>query len=396
VWEQPQPSGLYPVAGYSIWWDGLSDWPDAQYLSQTTVAWSYFPGHAHKHADELSVLLWAGGENWWTSAGYWPYGDDRWRDATSWDGSNGPHVVGEPPESNRNTRLLGHGRTDRLSVIDLERSGPDAFSARRQVVRLQPNIWLVLDRMSGAGPYRTTWSSSSTLVMEPGEVEGTYVVVGSKTGRTLNVFPSGSDGVEFSLARGSRLPFAGWEMVNGEPQPAPALIVEQPGPEAWTAVAWQLDGGSEAFKLKGAPRVSLGKDATQWSVYLPVEQNEIEIRRDGDSVSVSSAVDSGNMAPVRVSLSVQSGIDERVAEIRNNFTAAAKKYPPLVPVGYRTKMTWGLLLGFAIQELLVGRFLRQERVRRPLGRVVLGAWGAVAIVVVFSFNQIIDVLVRII
>lgn len=69
-----QSRSLYPVAGYCVWWDGLDAWPNEEALSQTVVAWSHFPGHAHKHADEMSVLLWANKHNWWTNIGYWPYG----------------------------------------------------------------------------------------------------------------------------------------------------------------------------------------------------------------------------------------------------------------------------------------------------------------------------------
>jgi hypothetical protein len=80
-------NSIYPVAGYSIWWNRLDLWPDMEALSQTVVLWSHFPGHGHKHADEMSVLLWASGEQWWTNVGYWPYGIEGRSEAASWNGS---------------------------------------------------------------------------------------------------------------------------------------------------------------------------------------------------------------------------------------------------------------------------------------------------------------------
>ena len=73
AWRPRKPDGLYPAAGYSVWWDGLERWPDPRALTQTVVAWSRFPGHGHKHADEPSVSLWAAGELWWSNTGYWAW-----------------------------------------------------------------------------------------------------------------------------------------------------------------------------------------------------------------------------------------------------------------------------------------------------------------------------------
>ena len=80
-----QPHSLYPISGYAIWWNGLDKLPNEQKLAQTTIAWSYFPGHAHKHADEMSDLLWTDGHNWMTNIGYWPYGT-KGRSQAVWEG----------------------------------------------------------------------------------------------------------------------------------------------------------------------------------------------------------------------------------------------------------------------------------------------------------------------
>ena len=98
---------LFPLSGYSVWWDQLKDGPSKNRLSQTMVIWSNFPDHGHKHADEMSVLLWAYGQTWWTNIGYLPYGTQEREEAISWSGSNAPHLAGEHQKIKRVTRLRG-------------------------------------------------------------------------------------------------------------------------------------------------------------------------------------------------------------------------------------------------------------------------------------------------
>ena len=56
------------------------------------VLWANFVSHAHKHADETSMVVWAGGKSWWENVGYWPYGVEGRSEAESWSGSNAPHL----------------------------------------------------------------------------------------------------------------------------------------------------------------------------------------------------------------------------------------------------------------------------------------------------------------
>ena len=72
--SQARATSIYPAAGYAVWWHGLDAWPDASRLSQTVITWSNYPSRAHKLADDMSVLVWAGGRAWLTNTGYWPYG----------------------------------------------------------------------------------------------------------------------------------------------------------------------------------------------------------------------------------------------------------------------------------------------------------------------------------
>jgi hypothetical protein len=163
-WTPGRSLNLFPVAGYAIWWDGLGQSPDPRALRQTVVTWSYFPGHAHKNADEMSVVMWAGGQPWWTNVGYWPYTMAGRSDAESWAGANAPHLINESTESQKHD-ARSYGWSHRLGVVDLERSGPGNHRARRQVVHIKPDVWLIVDHVTGDDTLKTitAWTTSSDV-----------------------------------------------------------------------------------------------------------------------------------------------------------------------------------------------------------------------------------------
>ena len=130
--QPPTPFGLYPAAGYALRWGGLSRWPDSLGLSQTCIAWSYYPGHGHKQADEMNVRVWADGCDWWSSAGYWPYDTPGETMSRSWSTSNAPHLVSENvPDpingnffSDRSTELTGFASTDSVTALQMDNKIP--------------------------------------------------------------------------------------------------------------------------------------------------------------------------------------------------------------------------------------------------------------------------------
>ena len=159
---------LHASAGYWINWEGLDGWPAGKDVSQTLVTWTSPPARAHKHADEMSVLLWADDTSWLTSVGYWPYGEQGRDEAESWDGANAPHLVDEDTLSQRTTRLLSQGSNGRAAAVDLERTGPGDYRARRQVVQASPDVWVVLDLVGGAPATttRTVWTVSPDVDLD--------------------------------------------------------------------------------------------------------------------------------------------------------------------------------------------------------------------------------------
>jgi hypothetical protein len=378
-----QSFNLYPTSGYAIWWDGLHAWPDQRNLSQTVTVWSHFPKQGHKHADEMSVLLWAAGQTWWTNAGYWPYWHPGRLEAESWASSSAPHLENEAYESVRTVRLLSYGRSDRVTAIDLERRGPGHYVARRQVVHVKPRVWLVIDHVFGAdtGTTRTIWTAPPDVTLRPGPFPGSYLSEAPRTGSVLKTVLVSSPGTSVREYKGSLAPFAGWHVTNGIPTPAPAVVIEQPAKESWTVVTWLLDdkqtdsGGS--FR---SPRVSSWNGPRDWKTEIPLSSDSLQVRREDDLIVVSDL--RRQLGVARLTLAPGPDVSRQLTGIRNSFATAARKYP-----GYwnlhdrRVKVTWLLLIIFVGQEVFFlavrhwkASYYGRLRVLNVLGWIGVGFW----------------------
>jgi hypothetical protein len=374
---------LYPVAGHAIWWDGLRGWPNQENLSQTVAVWSHFPGQGHKHADEMSVLLWAGGQTWWTNAGYWPYWHARRLEAVSWAGASAPHLANEGYESVRSASLLSYGWSDRLTAIDLERRGPGQYVARRQVMHVKPRAWLVVDHVFGedTATTRTIWTAPPDVRLSRGPVPGSYLSEAPRTSSVLKTVVVGSPGTSIREFRGSVVPFAGWHVTNGIPTAAPAIVIEQPAKDSWTVVTWMLDDARiDSGESLGSPRVSSWNGPRDWKAEIPLQGEVLEVKREDDQLVVSDL--RSQLAVATLPLVPAPDVSRQLTRIRDSFAAAAKKYP-----GYRdlhdrrVKVSWLLLIIFVSQEaffLGVGRwrasYYGRLRFLNVLGWLGVGFW----------------------
>lgn len=354
---QPQ-TALYPIGGYSIWWDGLTNLLGS---TQTVVAWSYFPNHAHVHADEMSVLLWARGQTWWTNVGYWPYGTEERREAESWNGSNAPHLAGENVASPRKTRLLGETRSDRLSFIDLERTGPQGYVARRQVAQALGDLWVVLDYTRGHDKDRTStlWTTAHDVEVREGQIPGSYILSSPSNTAVMKTFILSSSG-EIYQYKGSRSPFAGWQMAAGEvPKPASAIMVEQPASDSWSVAIWSLDDArSQAKQIAVVPSMQSWKGPENWTIVVPRGSGAIRLSRESDKISLAEG---GASLSSMLGLAASEGIDRKVAEIYTATEDAKREYrKPRVrdEIAYRFRMTYFAIALFVFQEVF---FFAYER-----------------------------------
>ena len=367
-WKPPSTVNVYPVSGYSIWWDGLEFWPDPRNLSQTVVAWSNFPSQSHKHADEMSVLFWAAGQTWLSNIGYWPY-DDKWRGTIeSWAGSNAPHLVGENPGAPRTTTLISSASSSQMNALELERTGSENYVARRQVIHCQPNLWLVLDNTSGPEARRTstTWTSAADVTWQPGPTAESFWLESPHVPDRLNMFFLGSHGAEDRLLRGSTTPFAGWQLEHSVPVPASALVVEEPAKNSWAATVWTWEKSGAAEKIDPAPQMTHWTDATHWEMQLPGPAGGLDLLRQDDTLRLHSA--HGLVAELR--LMAPPNVGQAIAELRHQFVAAQSRYPVFSANLRRRKKITFLLFGILLlQEIL---FLVYTRLRGPRVHMLQG------------------------
>jgi hypothetical protein len=379
-WPLPEPNALYPVAGYSVWWQGLQRWPDPTALSQTVVAWAYFPGHGHKHADEMSLHIWAAGRPWLTGVGYWPYDKEGRSQAVSWSGSNAPHLVGESARSSRSTRLISHGWSERIAALDLERRLAGGYVVRRQVVYAAPGLWVVTDHAWGAPSRvgRTQWGLPPGLTLEATGPAGSYRLQPPEGGPRMSLGLLASEGTTVQQVKGSFDPFGGWGVVGSTPTPAHALRIDQPADRSWSIAVWCLDAG--AAKISSCPRDTPSGHFSgdeDWTVSIPTRPNPVTIRRQGQSVRLEE--------PARVSapqvLSLAPGIDPSAdrLRVREAYAEAIAKYPRFREIEfYRLRVSYVVIVILALQEtffaLVRPAAARLLRLLVVLGWLGVGGW----------------------
>jgi hypothetical protein len=380
-----QELSVHPSAGYWIEWAGSESWPDPAGMSQTVVTWTRPPAPSHEHADEPSVLVWAKGISWLTGVGYWPYGEPGRAGAESWPGANAPHLADEAPDSQRTASLLAYGSTPGLSAVDLERRGPGAYLARRQVVHLKPDLWVILDHVESdaAADNETVWTLGPGLNARRDPSADSWSLESSDGASTGWLAVLGSPGTVARDYRGSRTPFAGWNVVRSVPRPAPAIVVEQPGGDAWTVVVLSLaDASGPLSSTGGGPQVSAGSTADGWVITLPVASGQLRLTRTGDEITVDQPADAG---PATISARLAPAPDTKadIASARAAFDRVAEAYPQFQErSSARTRLTAVLLGLVLVQEaVLLGVRRVRPRLLAPLRLLSLVCWIGVGVAV---------------
>lgn len=352
-WAPKEGSSIYPNSGYAVWWAGMNGPDSSDLLNQTVIVWSYFPWNAHKHADEMSFLLWADGQEWLTSSGYFPYGSKLRKKAISWGGSNAPHLIGESYGSERRTYLRGYIDDENLKMIDLERLGPGSFRARRQLLFLEKELcWLVVDTTSGepGDAVRTIWNGAATAKnWIPGTSENSFKLIGNDDHSYLSVYIKGNNNLKIKPVKGSKAPFAGWDGTY----PSPALIVDQPVSESMTITAILLNHKLQ-FSLNDLE--SFGTELSgpkKWTISLPMSiKGEKVIQRISSKLTVDKVSfelingpmdhNAGSEASV-INVSEISTFEKLKIKISN--LAVSKNYIKLFSIG--------VILFLLVQEILL-------------------------------------------
>ncbi|MDP2323687.1 MAG: heparinase II/III family protein [Gammaproteobacteria bacterium] len=380
VQRKPSPPtdglAVYPAAGHAILWDGLSQAGSApETAAQTAITWSYHPGLGHKIADELSMVLWAGGRTWVTNTGYWPYGEPGREQAESWGASNAPHLLGESKHSERTSRVRGVGQGKGVVLLDMERTGPEGYSVRRQIVRLAGDqSWVVLDHAAGpVGRVTTTnWTFYPDLSVTPLSAPGRYRIAASSDSPVSLVYSvSGSEGMATESVAGQTTPFAGWVVLDRTPTRAPAIVVRQPSPDSWTLASFSLVKADTARANPVGTRMDKWTDAEHWKVVLKTVSGEVTLTRDGPSVRVSRSGPPD--ADVAINLAGRDPLASDVTAVRESFRWASEHYHQFRElIFYRVRLSYLLLALLVGQELLL--FLIRRRMARVAQTLRLASW----------------------
>lgn len=225
-WPEPSVTTWAPQSGVAVWWSRPGEAHTA-IPTQTLLTWANFATQAHKHADEMSFLVWVEPFEVLTATGYWPYDHPRRTDALNWTGSNAPHLVGERWDGTRTsiTVLRGMATSPSVEVADLERTRPDGVKIRRQLVYFRPNRWVVLDTAEAppAATIETAWTFDPHLTAT---ISSDLVVLRLTAGTApvARIRLSGCQGGKAQLLRGSHTPFVGWTAAYGYIQESYALL----------------------------------------------------------------------------------------------------------------------------------------------------------------------------
>lgn len=275
--------GLYPGAGYSVWWQPAGAFGP----SQTVMLWSYFQGHGHKHADELSINVWAAARDWVGNVGYWPYHLGARRAATGWAGANAPHLAGEAVSGARTSRVISVARGSTLQFIEVRRADAGGRPVvERQLLGSRGTAWLVIDSASDdrAADLDVDWTFAPGLLLR--ERGGAYLLEDPVSRDAMRVtVAAGQVRPGLRTVRGSVDPFGGWVVDGGRPVVTDGLLVRLPKPATWLATVFELVGEGRGMSAVPAEIEVDGRES--WRATLAADGQRYRVERHADRITVS-------------------------------------------------------------------------------------------------------------
>jgi hypothetical protein len=237
----------------------------------------------------------------------------------------------------------------------------------------EENTWVVLDHFQDSSPRATTttWTFYPDLVVASLPDKGRYRIAARNSSTSLLASFSGSREASTSLLSGSRMPFAGWVVLDRIPTAAPAIIVRQPSRESWSLATFTLsNGSSDAAGLARGGSMTRWTGVDNWEVTVATETGTLELARDGDRLSLNRG---GSSPPVQVAIEPINEPALELAAVRDAFHLASKKYKKFVElIHYRVRLTYLLLAVLVIQELLL--FAMRRRLPRAAASLRVASW----------------------
>ena len=174
---------------------------------------------------------------------------------------------------------------------------------------------MVVDHTLGDRKDHTTtlWTTAHDIQMQEGQFPDSYDLTHPANKSVLRTFVFGSSGTSIRQYRGSRAPFAGWQMAAEEPKPASAIMVEQPADHSWVVTIWLFDDAwGQGGKVTAMPSMHDWKGPESWAITVPMESGTIHLSREADAISLQA----GRTTPLIHLMSAKPmGVDGKVAEI---------------------------------------------------------------------------------
>jgi hypothetical protein len=359
-WDAKSAFALHPVGGFAAWWHNLAECeaPNAAVPFQIVANWSHFPGHAHKHADELSVNAWADGVEWLAATGFWPYGAHippgrRW--AISWPGSNAPHLRGEAYDSERESDLLAYGSSCDLSALHLRRTTDDGFAVQRQIISLAEGVWVVVDSFDDVRmrTVDTFWTFDPEVTLHQEGAMGQMRLSSDHSSLDVDAWFLGPDDPAVTVHRGSLEPAAGWAIARESEDVIPAYTarVERPSSGSWSAAVFRLKDRLADVPDIDAVEFDYWNNPVDWALMIRDPVRTLRLVRSSTELTVSAQ---GNGSGDRV-LELGGPVDVSLQreKIRQAFAAAEKTYGPKFSVNQdrRVRLTVALLGLVIAQEV---------------------------------------------
>lgn len=308
-----------------------------------TAFWGYLPHMGHKHADELSLHYWAGGTDWWTAVGYWPYTRSDRLMAICWDGSNAPHLIGETcGRSARTARALSAAQSEVGFALDLLREGPEGFRVRRQIVSLTDGVKLTVDSFddSRQRQARIVWLSDPTnRVAKSGN--NYYRLESAKSLNSLSVQFLSSDGTPVRSEFGDPGSTIGW-VADRDMRPAPAFVVELPSQDSWSLNVSVLETNKQV-RFAGDAKMIYWRGPETWEIAVPLREGTLTIQRTRERILIrDGALGAGEILTMK-GVSASDQVDQFALQAYKN--AESRYGIPFDPfIKYRLRITWLLMI----------------------------------------------------
>lgn len=374
-------AALLPASGLSVWWSGLEKGTQSQSLSQTVVTWSAFPTGAHKHADEMSVVIWAQDQQLLGGTGYWPYSTPGYGEAQGWRSSNAPHFVGEPARSTRYTRLLGAAQAQRVRSIHLERELDDGSRLRRRVIEIDGRAWIIVDSVDSSRTLAVErlWTLPPEVAVRPIGERAFRLTGSARSGARLSLL--GDVAGSPTVIQGSLDPFGGWIVRNSVPVAAPAIVVRQAPRRSLLVTVIEADPDPRRFEQEPLPQLASGSDTEQGHVMVRIhdgpveavwERRHLELRfGDGSLVRLSDTAETAAVDQVRLATIAA-------------YESTAQRYPRFREItAYRYKLSYLGLVLLVLQEFtawavrrLFAQYLATLRLLATLSWLAVGLYAS--------------------